>query len=86
MAYRRWPANADQRTDQWGGSPANRVRLTVEIVAAVTEAIGVCAVGAHRRLRLIEASRHTVVSALAVMAYRGIYRRGVEQLGSSLGS
>ncbi|MFE6487747.1 hypothetical protein ACFVGN_33100 [Streptomyces sp. NPDC057757] len=46
MAYRRWPANADQRTDQWGGSPANRVRLTVEIVAAVTEAIGVCAVGA----------------------------------------
>lgn len=32
--------NANQRTDQWGGSPANRIRLTVEVVTAVAEAIG----------------------------------------------
>lgn len=33
-------ANANRRTDRWGGGPENRMRLTVEIVAAVADAIG----------------------------------------------
>lgn len=32
--------NANQRTDKWGGSPANRIRLTVEVIAAVAAAVG----------------------------------------------
>lgn len=32
--------NANLRTDAWGGGPRNRSRLTVEVVRAVTEAIG----------------------------------------------
>ncbi|GGR40785.1 N-ethylmaleimide reductase [Nocardioides luteus] len=37
--------NANQRTDEWGGSPRNRIRLTVEIVRAVAEAIGAARTG-----------------------------------------
>ncbi|MCX7522860.1 alkene reductase [Microbacterium sp. STN6] len=32
--------NANQRTDRWGGSPENRMRLTLAVVAAVAGAIG----------------------------------------------
>ncbi|HEY4453433.1 MAG TPA: alkene reductase [Pseudonocardiaceae bacterium] len=32
--------NANQRTDDWGGSPANRVRFAVEVAAAVADRIG----------------------------------------------
>jgi N-ethylmaleimide reductase len=32
--------NANQRTDRWGGSPANRVRFGVEVARAVADAIG----------------------------------------------
>ena len=32
--------NANQRDDEWGGSPENRVRLTVEVTRAVAAAIG----------------------------------------------
>ncbi|REE96130.1 alkene reductase [Thermomonospora umbrina] len=32
--------NANLRTDRWGGSPENRVRLGVEVAAAVADAIG----------------------------------------------
>lgn len=32
--------NANRRTDNWGGSPANRVRLVAETTCAVAEAIG----------------------------------------------
>lgn len=32
--------NANQRADRWGGTPANRIRLTVEVVRAVADAIG----------------------------------------------
>ncbi|MGO1801263.1 MAG: alkene reductase [Microbacteriaceae bacterium] len=32
--------NANQRTDRWGGSVDNRIRLTVEVARAVSEAIG----------------------------------------------
>lgn len=32
--------NANQRTDRWGGSLQNRVRFTLEVVAAVTDAVG----------------------------------------------
>ncbi|ROO87293.1 N-ethylmaleimide reductase [Actinocorallia herbida] len=35
--------NANRRTDRWGGSSANRIRLTVETTLAVADAIG-----AHR--------------------------------------
>jgi N-ethylmaleimide reductase len=37
--------NANQRTDRWGGSPEHRIRLTVEVVAAVAEAIGAGRIG-----------------------------------------
>jgi N-ethylmaleimide reductase len=37
--------NANQRTDRWGGAVANRIRFTVEVVGAVTEAIGAHRVG-----------------------------------------
>ncbi|MBO3681998.1 alkene reductase [Streptomyces sp. NEAU-YJ-81] len=37
--------NANQRTDQWGGGPANRIRFTVEVVTAVAEAIGASRTG-----------------------------------------
>lgn len=40
--------NANQRTDRWGGSPADRIRLTVEVVTAVTEAIGASRTGLAR--------------------------------------
>jgi N-ethylmaleimide reductase len=32
--------NANQRTDRWGGSPENRIRLTLEVTRAVVAAIG----------------------------------------------
>ena len=32
--------NANQRTDDWGGSPLNRVRLVIETTRAVADAIG----------------------------------------------
>jgi N-ethylmaleimide reductase len=32
--------NANQRTDAWGGSVENRIRFTVEVVRAVTSAVG----------------------------------------------
>ncbi len=32
--------NANQRDDEWGGSPQNRARLTIEATRAVAEAIG----------------------------------------------
>ena len=32
--------NANRRTDRWGGSPENRIRLTVEVARAVADAIG----------------------------------------------
>lgn len=32
--------NANRRTDRWGGSPQNQIRLTVEVVTAVAKAIG----------------------------------------------
>ncbi|VTR76084.1 alkene reductase [Cellulomonas hominis] len=32
--------NANRRTDRWGGSPENRARFTLDVVAAVTEAVG----------------------------------------------
>lgn len=32
--------NANRRTDRWGGSPANRVRMVVETTRAAAEAIG----------------------------------------------
>lgn len=32
--------NANRRRDNWGGSPRNRIRLTVEVVSAVADAIG----------------------------------------------
>lgn len=32
--------NANQRTDRWGGSAANRARLTTEVARAVADAIG----------------------------------------------
>lgn len=32
--------SANQRTDEYGGSPANRARLVIEVVRAVAEAIG----------------------------------------------
>lgn len=32
--------NANRRTDRWGGSPVNRIRLTAETTHAVAEAIG----------------------------------------------
>ncbi len=32
--------NANRRTDRWGGSPQNRARLTLDVVAAVVDAIG----------------------------------------------
>ena len=32
--------NANLRTDRWGGDPQNRIRLAVEVVRAVTQAIG----------------------------------------------
>ncbi|GAA4426895.1 alkene reductase [Georgenia halophila] len=32
--------NANRREDEWGGTPANRIRLTVETVRAVVDAIG----------------------------------------------
>lgn len=32
--------NANQRIDRWGGSPENRIRLTLEVVRAVAGAIG----------------------------------------------
>jgi N-ethylmaleimide reductase len=32
--------NANQRSDGWGGSPANRIRLTVDTTSAVADAIG----------------------------------------------
>jgi N-ethylmaleimide reductase len=32
--------NANQRTDEWGGTPANRTRLVVETARAVADAIG----------------------------------------------
>ncbi|KQX75106.1 MULTISPECIES: alkene reductase [Aeromicrobium] len=37
--------SSNERTDQYGGSPENRVRLVLEIAAAVTEAIGPDRVG-----------------------------------------
>lgn len=37
--------NANQRTDRWGGSIENRIRLTLEVTAAVAEAIGADRVG-----------------------------------------
>lgn len=33
-------ANANRRTDGWGGSPANRVRFTLEVTRAVVDAVG----------------------------------------------
>jgi N-ethylmaleimide reductase len=36
---------SNQRTDQWGGSVANRIRFAVEVARAVTEAIGADRVG-----------------------------------------
>jgi N-ethylmaleimide reductase len=32
--------NANRRADRWGGSPENRIRLTVEVAGAVADAIG----------------------------------------------
>jgi N-ethylmaleimide reductase len=32
--------NANRRTDRWGGSSENRIRLTLEVVRAVADAIG----------------------------------------------
>ena len=32
--------NANRRTDEWGGTPANRMRFTLEVARAVAEAIG----------------------------------------------
>ncbi|UUT34457.1 alkene reductase [Microbacterium elymi] len=32
--------NANRRSDGWGGSPQNRIRFTVEVVQAVSDAIG----------------------------------------------
>ncbi|MDN4172198.1 alkene reductase [Nocardioides sp. SOB77] len=32
--------NANQRTDEWGGTPENRIRLALEVVGAVSAAIG----------------------------------------------
>jgi N-ethylmaleimide reductase len=32
--------NANERTDRWGGSPLNRIRLTLEVTQAVADAIG----------------------------------------------
>lgn len=32
--------NANQRTDEWGGTPANRARLVIEATRAVADAIG----------------------------------------------
>ncbi|MEU7856001.1 alkene reductase [Nonomuraea sp. NPDC049141] len=33
-------SGANQRTDDWGGTPANRIRFAVEVAAAVADAIG----------------------------------------------
>jgi len=38
-------SNANQRTDRWGGSVANRIRFTTEVVGAVADAIGPRRVG-----------------------------------------
>jgi N-ethylmaleimide reductase len=32
--------NANQRTDQWGGTPQNRIRLTLDVTRAVADAVG----------------------------------------------
>lgn len=38
-------SNANARTDEWGGSAANRIRFTVEVTKAVTAAIGASRTG-----------------------------------------
>lgn len=45
--------NVNRRTDHWGGSPANRIRLVAETTRAVAEAIG----GTRTALRLSPANR-----------------------------
>lgn len=50
--------NANQRTDEYGGSPQNRVRFTREVLAAMADAIGAGRVG----IRFCPANRYNDVA------------------------